>query len=191
MRYLLIMFSMFLAVPYVAETKPHERKAIELNSHTEVLINLPAEQIWSYINEEPKAWKQGAQMVSITGSTGSKGKGGQKGEIFKAVMPAEPETVLFYAKNVELITNQRRTIKLYAGNDGDLIGFASWVLQAEGDKTRVSYHVNAETKLPDETWAQFNDEQRQAYTLQNQQTSHKRFQDELDSLKLLAEGASR
>ncbi len=77
---------MFLAVPYVAETKPHERKAIELNSHTEVLINLPAEPIWPYINEEPKVWKQGAQLVSIAGTAGSIGKVGHKGEIYKSII---------------------------------------------------------------------------------------------------------
>lgn len=182
-KYFLVALSALLTVPVVAETAVYDRKAIELNSHTEVLIDLPVEQVWPYIIEDPKAWKQGPQLVSVAGSKG------RKGEVFKAVMPSDSETALFYAKNVELITNQRRTLKLYAGSDGALIGFASWVLQEESDKTRVSYHVHSEARLPDEMWLQMTVEQREAYGEQNQQTNEKRFQDELDSLKLMAEEA--
>lgn len=74
---------------------------------------------------------------------------GELGEVV-AESVGEGQAPLFYGETVELVPNIRRTIKLYAPNRGPLIGFASWEIEARGDKTRVTYHVYSETLISPE-----------------------------------------
>jgi hypothetical protein len=160
------------------ETTPYERPTIELNSHTSVLIDLPAEKIWPHI-VDPSSWKQGASIIHIAGPEWG------LGEITGAFMPDAPETILFYAKTVELEPNRRKTIKLYGTDDGPLIGFASWQLEPVGDSTRVSYHVYSESLLSDVGLADASAEDVAAFQAQYHESNHERFQRELDGLKAM------
>jgi pimeloyl-ACP methyl ester carboxylesterase len=162
------------------DNAPYERPTIELNSHTSVLIELPAEAIWPHIID-PSEWKQGASVIHVAGP-----KGGL-GEISGAVMLDAPETVLFYAKTVELEPNRRKTIKLYGTDNGPLIGYASWVLEPMGDSTRVSYHVYSEMLLSEAGLENASSEEVEAYQAQYFKANHERFQNELEGLKALVE----
>jgi hypothetical protein len=159
---------------------PYDRPAIELNSHTEVLIDLPADVIWPHIID-PGKWKQGASVFHVAGPKGA------LGEVSGAAMPDAPETVIFYAKTVELEPNRRKTIKLYGTDNGPLIGFASWELEAEGDSTRVSYHVYSEMPLSDAGLENASSEEIEAYQEQYFKANHERFQNELEGLKKMLE----
>lgn len=163
------------------DTKPYHRPTIELNSHTSVLIDLPSEAIWPHIID-PGKWKQGASVIHVAGP-----KGGL-GEISGAVMPDAPETILFYAKTVELEPNLRKTIKLYGTENGPLIGYASWLLEPEGGSTRVSYHVYSESPLSDVGLASATTEEVEAYQAEYFKANHERFQNELEGLKKILEG---
>jgi hypothetical protein len=158
----------------------YDRPTIELNSHTSVLIDLPAEKIWPHIID-PSAWKQGASIIHIDGPEGG------LGEVTGAIMPDAPETILFYAKTVELEPNRRKTIKLYGTEGGPLIGFASWQLEPVDGSTRVSYHVYSESPLADVGLADAPTEEVQAFQIEYHKANHERFQRELEGLKKILE----
>jgi len=162
------------------DATPYDRPTIELNSHTSVLIDRPAEAIWPHI-VDPNQWKQGASLIHVAGAEGG------VGEISGAVMPDAPEAILFYAKTVELEPNRRKTVKLYAPDGGPLMGFASWVLEPAGGSTRVSYHVYSEMALSDAGLEQAAAEEVEAFQAQYSKANHERFQNELEGLKKLLE----
>jgi hypothetical protein len=158
-----------------------DRPAINLNTHSTVAIDRPATAIWPHILD-PSSWKQAAKLWHHAGPVG------QVGEIFAAGDPADKRQVMFFIENVELIPNERRTIKLYQA-DGTLIGFASWSLRAEGGRTVVGYDVHSETRL-DSAQAKAMPPARARETERVQQAENqRRFDDELLALKRLVEAS--
>lgn len=92
----------------------------------------------------------------------------------------------FFAENVELTPNQRRTIKLFLA-DGTLIGFATWSLREEGGRTVVGYAVHSETRL-DSAQAKAMTPQQIRETERTQRAANQqRFDRELLALKRLVE----
>jgi hypothetical protein len=116
------------------------RAAVNLVTHSEVLITRPRSAVWPHI-VDPNAWKQGAKLWHHAGPPG------QVGEVFAAGDPANRAEVMFFVENVELVPSQRRTIKIYLPS-GTLLGFASWWLREDRGSTTVGYDVFSETPLP-------------------------------------------
>lgn len=112
------------------------RAAVNLVTHNRIEIARPAAVIWPYILE-PNLWKMGAKLVHRSGPAG------QVGEVFGATEP----NVTFLVENVELISNRRRTIKLYQP-DGTLLGYATWTLEESGGRSTVGYDVYSESLFP-------------------------------------------
>ena len=110
---------------------------IDLVTHNAVVIDASPAKIWPYIMD-PSGWKAGAQLEHLDGEKG------QAGERFRAFMPDDPATTLFHVTNVELMPERRRSMKLNA-SDGTLIGYASFELTPEGDRTRAEYHVYSQS----------------------------------------------
>ncbi len=159
----------FAAGPAIAETAAETPADLSLVTHNAVTIAAPPERIWPHI-VDPGDWKAGAQLVPVNGN----------GHRFKAVMPEDPNTALFHVINVEFDAPARRTIRLNA-LDGTLIGFASWELTATAGGTRVAYHVYTQQQAPPGQPPI----DRDAYL----QANRTRFQEELNGLKRLVEGA--
>ncbi len=162
-----------------ASVAAQDRVALNLVTHSEVMINRPAAAIWPLI-VDPSGWKKGATLRHQSGSAG------QAGEVFAAMEPGDGAQVAFLVENVELAPNQRRTIKLYAPT-GDLIGYATWSLRAAGGRTVVGYDVYSETLIDPAqaksmTPAQIREAERTS-AAPNQQ----RFDQELLALKALVE----
>jgi hypothetical protein len=165
-----------------ADNDPAVRAAIELNSHSTVLINRTAAEIWPHI-ADPSTWKQGGQLLHHSGPEGA-------GGIFKAISPTDG-SVMFFIKNVEFIPYQRRTIKLYMPSNGPLIGYAAWTLDEEDGQTEVSYHVYTETLLPPEQSASSTAEELAEFEAINYETNKARFDRELEALKDMVEAGDR
>ncbi len=161
------------------DPEPAERRAIELNSHSAIVIDRPAAEIWPYI-VDPSDWKQGGSLVHHSGPVD------QRGEVFKAFNPQDG-SVMFFVKNVEFIPNRRRTVKLYLPDAGNLIGFASWTLEEMSGRTEVSYHVYTETLLPPEQLASSTPEDIAELEMLDYDTNKARFDRELEGLKALVE----
>ncbi len=130
---------------------------MNLVTHSSVTIDRPASAIWPQILD-PTEWKHGAKLWHNGGPVG------QVGEVFAAGDPADKTKVAFLVENVELVANQRRTIK-----------------------TVVTYDVYSETLIDPAqaksmTVAQVLEAERTAF-LANQ----KRFDEELRELKRLVE----
>src|ERR1041385_6178493 len=83
------------------------RAAMNLNTHSEVVIDRPAAAILPRI-VDPTSWKQGTKSWHYAGPAG------QLGEIFAAGDPTDKAKIEFFFENVQLVPNQRRTIKIYA-----------------------------------------------------------------------------
>ncbi len=169
---------LLVAAPSVTAAQDHSpRKAADLITHSAVTIDRPASVIWPYI-VDPSQWKQGLSMRHHSG------KPGAVGEVQAAFDPADPETIVFLAKNAELVPNQRRTIKLYLpGPEGTLLGFATWTLTEQDGRTRVT----SETLVSrEEAWRvtaqRLAEMERQGYEL-----NQPRFDRELIALKELVE----
>jgi hypothetical protein len=155
------------------------RPAMNLNTHSEVVIDRPAATIWPLI-VDPTSWKQGTKSWHYAGPAG------QLGEVFAAGDPANRKNVEFFFENVQLVPNQRRTIKIYAPA-GELLGFAIWTLREAGARTVVEYDVYSESLVNSveartKTPAELRDAER-SYVTTNQQ----RFDRELLGLKRLVE----
>lgn len=163
------------ALPAAAQA----RSAANLVTHSEVTIDRPAAKIWPHI-VDPNAWKQGAKSWHYAGPAG------QVGEVFAAGDPAARAKPAFLFENVELVPNQRRTIKIYA-TGGALIGFASWWLHEQGGRTVVGYDVYSETLFAPGT-APAPDKLHEAERTQAT-TNKARFDAELVGLKTLVESA--
>jgi len=149
---------------------------VDLISHEAVLIRAASSKVWPHILD-PHAWKQGAALVPLPAPDGR--------VRFKAVMPDHPETVVFYAEQIELIDGQRRTMRLNTV-DGTLIGYSSWVLTPQPGATLVEYHVYSTVDLgqPAANAAERLKLERD-YRVLNQQ----RFLAELEALKRLVEAS--
>ena len=171
---ILVLLVYLIAVPpAIAQT----RVALNLTTHSQVEIDRPAAAIWPHILD-PSPWKQGLKLTYHAGPAG------QVGEILGARDPASG-AVAFFAENVEVVPNQRRTIKLYDPS-GRLLGFASWTLTDRNGRTAVGYDVYSETLLAPEQARQSKEalaeQERQAY-----ESNKKRFDAELVALKRLVE----
>jgi hypothetical protein len=93
--------------------------------------------------------------------------------------------VAFFAEVVELVPNQRRTLKLYLPS-GVLLGFATWRVQESGGRTRVEYDVYSEFLRPPFTSVAARDSARRA-DLDFARANQRRFDQELVALKRLVE----
>ena len=170
-------------LPSVTAAQEHPaRQAADLITHSAVTIDRAASVIWPYI-VDPSQWKQGLSMRHHAGQPGA------VGEVQAAFDPADPETIVFLAKNAELVPNERRTIKLYLpGSEETLLGFATWTLTERDGRTRVTYDVYSETLVPrEEAWRmtaqRLAEMEREGYEL-----NQPRFDRELVALKELVEG---
>jgi uncharacterized protein (DUF885 family) len=145
--------------------------AMDQVSHHEARIRAPLASIWPHILT-PESWKKGPKLRSVSGQVG------QVGQRFLAVARDDPDRALFAVENVEIVPGRRRTIRLNTLK-GDLIGYASWCLTAEGESTRLEYDVYCQFDQP----AGLKGEVEPA-------TSHldaERFEEELGALKKLLE----
>ena len=170
-----------MAVAGAAAAQP--RPALNLNTHSEIIIDRPPAAIWPSIRN-PSRWKRGATLSHQSGPAG------QLGEVFAARDPADTAKVLFLVENVELTPNRRRTIKLYEPSGG-LVGYATWWLREQNGKTVVGYDVYSETLVDSAraktmTPAQLHDTEQSALV-----ANRKRFDEELRSLKRLVEGGDK
>ena len=148
---------------------------VDLVTHNEILVLASPGRLWPLV-VEPSAWKKGAKLVSVGGPVG------QQGERFRAVM--SDGQIAFYAENVEVVAEHRRTIRLNTA-DGRLIGYAVWQLTAQGTETRVQYDVYSEVPFASDDGTPA---QQEAAKAAYREANYKRFADELAALKALAEG---
>ncbi len=162
-----------------AADQDHDRPALELVTYNEIVIDRSASVIWPHILD-PEAWKQGAKLELVGGEQG------KLGAIYRAFLPVKPGETLFYSEDVELVPNQVRSIKIYQPAQGALTGYSSWRLRAEGESTRLSYHVLSEFLLPAEA-AAMPAAALNAMQEKNRKDNHRRFQQELEALKRLVE----
>lgn len=154
------------------------RLAINLIAEGQVEIERPAAVVWPYI-VDTNSWKPNRPMVHHAGPTG------QVGEVFAIVAPQRPDQIWFLAENVELVPNERRTIKLL-DLKGNLLGFAIWRLSEQQGRTSIEYQILAESRvLPEQkmTAAQVAEGQRKGYADNKQ-----RVDDEFAELKRRLEG---
>jgi hypothetical protein len=159
-----------------ADGPPANRIATDLVLHSDVVIDRPAAAIWPYI-VAPNIWKKGPKLNQVGGDAG------KPGEIFAAVPRENTGESVFYVKNVEVVPNERRTMKLYQDNNGPLMGYASWELEEENGRTRVSYHVYTESLLS----KQITTSKLSELEKQDMEQHDKRFREELLDLKKLVE----
>lgn len=165
---------------WFATAAAQDRPGLNLVTHSAVTIERPAAAIWPSI-VDPSAWKQGAALKHAGGPAG------KVGEIFAALDRANPSAVSFYVENVELVPNQRRTIKIYAPNGGPLLGYATWWLSETNGRTAVGYDVYSELPSdPKATAAQRAEAERASIAKEGA-----RFQAELEGLKRLMEKKGR
>ena len=155
------------------------RVATNLVTHSEVTIARPAAAIWPLI-VDPGAWKKGASLRHHGGPAG------KKGEVFAASEPGDAAKVAFLVENVELVPDQRRTIKLYLPT-GVLIGYAAWSLRASGGGTVVGYDVYSETVIDPVQAKAMTPAQIQEVERAASAANQKRFDQELLELKRLVE----
>ena len=149
-------------------------------THNEIVVNAAPDAIWPYVLRM-NDWKKGARLVPIGGSPD------KVGAKFKAV--AGGDATAFYVENVELVSQQVRTLRLNE-LDGTLIGFASLRLTPHGRTTLVRYDVYVSMQEPPAVSAYPPEAQRTnepGFIAQNR----KRFDEELATLKGLAESRQR
>ena len=113
-----VLTGLFGGAPAWTQERPWARDVIELNSHVSVVIDAAAKEIWPLILKIDD-WKQGMALVTVDGDLG------EQGAVHKAVLPdSEPRAdadALYYVQDVELVRNERRTLKLFlpSGPDGE------------------------------------------------------------------------
>ncbi len=138
LRSILIPVAAVMAYPACAATP--KTVPTDLVTHNEVVINAAPAKIWPHI-VDPNAWKRTGKRVSVDGEPG------KAGEKFKVVAKDNPQEVLYYVENVEMVEQRRRTIRITA-TDGTLIGYSSWSLVPQGGKTAVRYDVYCFDAVP-------------------------------------------
>jgi len=131
LKWLLLVATPCVALSAVSE----ERAAVNLNAYSQIEIDRPVATVWPYI-VDTNSWKPERRLTHRSGPVG------QVGEVLAIVGPTGK--VWFLVENVELVANQRRTIKMY-DPDGKLLGFATWKLQATGDHTLIEYEIHGES----------------------------------------------
>lgn len=166
-----------LAPPVLGSAQ--ERPAVNLVTHSRILIDRRPAAIWPLI-VEPSGWKQGLALVHRSGPPG------EEGQVLAAIDPGNPERVVFLVENVEVVPGERRTIKLYEPG-GALLGFALWTLDPEGDRTRVGYDVYSESRLPPGADGRVDPAALAALAREARETNQRRFDAELMALKRLVE----
>lgn len=107
--------------------------SIDFITHSAVMIEAEVEDVWPYILY-PNSWKTGDKLVPVGGEQDA------LGERFKAMSDDGTGLVHFYVENVEVVPLKRRTVRLETV-DGDLVGYATWVLTPGNGITHVEYHV--------------------------------------------------
>ena len=171
------------AISAFATQRHDPHVTVELVTHSAVVIDRPASQVWPHI-VDTSAWKQGLSLRHHAGEAGA------VGEIFAAFDRTDPGTIVFLVENVELVPNQRRTIKLSQPDDGALIGYATWALAGRDGYTLVTYDVYTETLLPPEEASRLTAEQLSEMTREGYDSNKARFDRELEALKKVVERVS-
>jgi hypothetical protein len=164
---------------FTASAQEGKDQFLDLVTHNSVLIEAAPAQIWPKIID-PSEWKAGAQLVLLEGDPA------QAGAKFKAVMPNAPDQVAFYTTNVEVLPEQRRTVRLNTP-DGALMGFAIWELTPVGDGTEVAYHVYTQAVIPGAALASMSAAEVEAWRTDYVPSNYQRFQAELEALKKMVE----
>ena len=159
------------------------RIASDLVTHSSVAIDAPASEIWLHI-VDPTAWKESFPVRHHSGEPGV------VGEVFAAFDPAAPDVISYLIKNVEIVPNERRAIKLTRPGHGALIGYAIWTLVEDDGHTVVTYDVYTETLLAPKEGSRLTPEQVVEMTREGYETNKLRFNRELLALKKLVEGVS-
>jgi len=175
-------FLLSFVTVYPAITLGAEGLEIDLVTHNSVLIHASPTSIWSKILE-PGEWKAGAKLIAIEGTPE------QSRAKFKAVMPETADQVAFYADNIEVLPERRRTMKL-SMPDGSLMGYASWELSELDNSTLVQYHVYSEVVIPEASLTGMSEVEMATLRAGYQSSNYQRFQQELEVLKQLIENPS-
>ncbi len=158
------------------------RMAHDLVAHSKVVINCSPKKIWPYILDQ-KDWKMGLSLVHHAGEKG------QLGEILAAIDRRHPQEPVFFVKNIEMIPNRRRTMKLYEASAGPLLGYAILTLTKQHtDKTLVTYDVYGERLLPLDTASEMTPDAFSKLQEASYKDNNERFDKELEALKNLVEG---
>ncbi len=164
----------------VAIQSNDNRAASDLVTHSSVAIDAAASEVWPHI-VDPSTWKEALPLRHHAGQPGA------VGEVFAAFDPAAPETIAYLVVNVELVANQRRSIKLTFPGRGPLIGYATWTLTEHDGSTVVTYDVYTETVLASEDGSRLTEEEIAELTREAYATNKPRFDRELVALKKLVE----
>ena len=176
MHKLLIFAASMLASFGVSANDSEQPANIFLITHSEVLINASADDIWPYILDTSE-WKTLATSSIVSGNPG------EFGEIREIRGGSGESAYEFYTETIELIENERKVIAIYfdeaAATD---ISYAAWTLFSLGDNTMVTYDVNSVNRVPGIATEGIA-AAREAYTTPNQI----RFNEELLLLKSLVE----
>src|SRR5262245_7582266 len=105
-----------MAVDATAQGSQQPRLAINLITHAQIEIDRPPSAVWPYI-VETNAWKPNRQLTPVSGNKG------ELGEILSVARGANAGGgVWFLVENVEIVLNERRTIKMY-DSGGKLLGY--------------------------------------------------------------------
>jgi hypothetical protein len=168
------------AVGALAEMPVYDKMTLEIYAHSSVLMEQAAADIWPFVID-PNSWKQGLKLRHVDGEQN------QVGQVFAALASPGDATPQLYVKNVEVIPNQLRTIKLMSPDDGATVGYSSWVLEESYGMTRVSYHVYVSMPLPEEAVVNMSAEQIADMKARQQAENAARYKDELLALKAAVE----
>jgi hypothetical protein len=106
-----------------------------------------------------------------------------RGEVFAVMGPGSTEA-RYYVENVELVRCERRTVKLFQGNERVLLGFASWGLREQDGTTTVTYDVYVQYPRPATSVETMSDGECEAVEAAEHSA---RFKEELESLKRIVE----
>ncbi len=155
----------------------------DLVTHNSVVIEATPAAIWPRI-VDPSEWKAGAKMVLVEGDPA------KTGARFKAVTAEAPDQASFYFTNLEMVPEQRRTIRLNTP-EGALIGYAVWELTPVEGGTEAAYHVYTEAVIPAAAFASMSAEEIDAVRAEYSPSNAKRFQAELETLKKLVEAPAQ
>lgn len=172
-----VLLGLISALTAQAQGDGNER--FDLVTHNSVVIEAAPAAIWPRI-VDPSEWKAGAKMVLVEGDPA------KTGALFKAVTAEAPDQASFYFTNVEMVPEQRRTIRLNTP-EGALIGYAVWELTPVEGGTEVAYHVYSEAVIPAAAFASMGAEEIDAVRADYGPSNSKRFQSELETLKKLVE----
>ncbi|MGH8138808.1 MAG: hypothetical protein ACREVV_11530 [Steroidobacteraceae bacterium] len=153
---------------------------LDLVTHNEILIEAPAKSVWPRLLDL-NAWKKGPELVHAEGPINA------WGEVFAATDRIS-KAVLYFAKVVELVPPECRTIKLFRDHEVNLLGFASWQLRERDGLTTVVYDVYAQFEAPSDKACKRPEAVYEELEDSRQLEERARFQEELKQLKKLVAG---